>query len=177
MAVKSNMIYDILLVPNIGAEFYLGKEFSLDANWMYSWWKTDRRHWYWRTYGGDVELRRWFGKNMVDKPLTGHHIGLYGYIVTYDFELGKRGYLGDKWSYGGGISYGYSLPVTRRLNIDFSLGIGYLGGIYKEYIPIDNHYVWQSTKKMRWFGPTKAGVTLMWLLGKNNYNERKGGRR
>ena len=38
---------------------------------------------------GDVELRRWFGRRAVEKPFSGHHVGLYGQIVTYDFELGS----------------------------------------------------------------------------------------
>ena len=53
--------------------------------------------------------------------------------------------MGDKWSYGGGVAYGYSLPVGHRFNVDFTLGIGYLGGSYKEFIPLDGHYVWQTT--------------------------------
>ena len=101
---------------------------------------------------------------------------MYGQIVTYDFELGGKGYLGDKWSYGGGVAYGYSLPVGHRFNVDFTLGIGYLGGLYKEYIPLDGHYVWQTTKKRRWFGPTKAGISLVWLIGRGNYSRKKGGR-
>ena len=117
----SDRLYDLLLIPNIGVEVYLGRNWSASANWMYAWWKSDRRHNYWRTYGGDVEIRRWFGKRAEEKPLTGHHAGVYGQIVTYDFELGGRGYLGDKWSYGAGISYGYALPVARRLNLDFTL--------------------------------------------------------
>ena len=98
-------------------------------------------------------------------------------MATYDFELGGRGYLGDKWAYGAGISYGYSLPVGKRLNMDFTLGLGYLGGEYKEYLPIEGHYVWQVTKHLHWWGPTKAEVSLVWLLGKGNANPRKGGAR
>lgn len=127
MAVKSNMLYDAILIPNIGVEFYLGKNFSVTANWMYAWWKCDHKHNYWRTYGGDIEGRWWFGTKAHEKPLTGHHIGVYAQMLTYDFELGGKGYLGPKWSYGGGVSYGYSLPVAKRINIDFTIGVGYLG--------------------------------------------------
>ena len=50
-------------------------------------------------------------------------------------------------------------------------------GEYKEYIPIDECYVWQVTKRRRWFGPTKLEVSLVWLLGRGNVNEgKKGGR-
>ena len=100
-------------------------------------------------------------------------------MLTYDFELGGRGYLGDRWSWGAGIEYGYSLPVARRINIDFSLGLGYLGGEYKEYLPMDGHYVWQATRNRHWVGPTKAEITFVWLLGYGNTNpdKEKGGRR
>lgn len=39
MALKTNMLYDVLAVPNIGVEFYLGKNWSISGNWMYGWWK------------------------------------------------------------------------------------------------------------------------------------------
>lgn len=171
--IRTNMLYDALLVPNGGLEIYLGKNWSIDAYWMYAWWKSDRVHNYWRTYGGDVELRKWLGSAAKRKPLTGHHIGAYAQIVTYDFELGGRGYLADRWSYAAGVSYGYSLPVAKRLNIDFSIGLGYMGGEYKEYLPQDGHYVWQSTKRRHWIGPTKAEISLVWLIGRGNTNKTK----
>ena len=177
MAIKTNMLYDLALVPNLGLEIYLGKNWSVVGNWMYAWWKSDRKEWYWRTYGGDLAVRRWFGKASYNKPLTGHHIGLYGQIITYDFETGNRGYLADKWTYGGGLEYGYSLPIARRLNIDFNLGVGYLGGEVKEYLPIDGHYVWQLEKQRHWFGPTKLEVSLSWQIGRGNINKDKGGKR
>lgn len=173
VGVKTNMLYDALLVPNGGLEIYLGKNWSIDAYWMYAWWKSDRVHNYWRTYGGDVELRKWLGSAARRKPLTGHHIGAYAQIVTYDFELGGRGYLADRWSYAAGVSYGYSLPVAKRLNIDFSMGLGYMGGEYKEYLSQDGHYVWQSTKRRHWIGPTKAEISLVWLIGRGNTNKTK----
>lgn len=39
MALKTDMLYDVLAVPNIGVEFYLGKNWSISGNWMYGWWK------------------------------------------------------------------------------------------------------------------------------------------
>lgn len=176
MAIKTNGLYDLALIPNIALEVYLGKNWSLSGNWMYAWWKSDRKHDYWRTYGGELELRKWFGKKADAKPLTGHHVGVYLQGLTYDFELGGTGYLSN-FSYGAGVSYGYSMPIARRLNLDFVIGVGYLGGEYKEYEPIDGHYVWQATKDRKWFGPTKAEVSLVWLIGRGNDNVRKGGKK
>ncbi len=183
MALKTNMLYDVLAVPNIGVEFYLGKNWSICSNWIYGWWKKNSSHRYWRIYGGDLAVHYWFGTKAREKPLTGHHIGIYGQAFTYDFEWGGKGYMGgepggtlwDRANYAAGVEYGYSLPVANRLNIDFTLGVGYWGGKYYEYIPLDGHYVWQTTKNRHWFGPTKAEISLVWLLGRGNGNNRKGG--
>lgn len=185
MGLKTNMLYDLMLIPNIGADIYIGKGWSLTADWMYGWWDRDRTHYYWRAYGGTLGARRWFGRRAAEKPLTGHHLGVYAGAVTYDFELGGTGYMGGKphgtlWercNFIGGIEYGYSLPVARRLNIDFTIGIGYLGGKYYKYIPKDGFYMWQSTHRLHWFGPTKAEISLVWLIGCDNYNRTKGGRK
>ncbi len=182
MALKTNFLYDALVLPNIGIEFYLGRGWSIAGNWMYTWLKSDKSHRYHRIYGGDLEVRRWlsYGK----KPLTGHHIGAYGQLLTYDLEWGGKGYLGKRWSYGGGFAYGYSAPIGRRLNLDFTIGMGYLGGEYSEYVPkgwCETHqkecYVRQAVRQRRWFGPTKAEVSLVWLLGYDNVNSKKGGKR
>lgn len=185
MAVKTNMLYDAALVPNVGAEFYLGKNLSLYGEWMYAWWDNNRRHRYWRVYGGDLGLRWWFGKKAHAKPLTGHHLGIYGGILTFDFETGDTGYLGgkpggtlwDRWLLNTGIEYGYSLPIGKRLNIDFSIGIGFLTGNYIKYYPFDNDYYFDKEYHMLNFGPTKAEISLVWLIGRGNTNRRKGGGR
>lgn len=172
LALKTNLLYDALLTPNIGVEWAFDKHWSVNATWMYAWWSNYSKHRFWRIYGGDLEVRYWLGGPDV-KPLTGHHFGVYGGILTYDFEFGGKGYLGDRWSYDFGVSYGYSMPIARRLNLDFVLGIGYLGGKYYEYRPNGDRYLWQATKQRKWFGPTRAEVTLTWLLGHGNTNDKK----
>jgi hypothetical protein len=185
MGLKTNLLYDAAAVPTLGAEIYIGKQWSLTVDGMYAWWSKKTKNRFWRIYGAEVGARRWFGRKAAEKPLTGHHLGLYAQALTYDFMWGKRGYMGgepegnlfDRATVGGGIEYGYALPVGRRLNIDFAVGAGFLTGRYYEYLPIDDCYVWQCTKNRRYFGPTRAQVALVWLLGCDNYNRRKGGRR
>lgn len=174
MAAKTNLLYDAALVPNVGLEFNLGKGWSIGGNWMYAWWRKDAKHRYWRIYGGELDIRKYFGRKAAEKPLQGHHLGVYGQGLTYDFETGGKGYL-SHFSYGVGVEYGYSLPVAKRLNLDFGVGIGYMGGKYKTYIPEDGCYVYQETRKRHWFGPTKAEISLVWLLGRGNMNNEKGG--
>lgn len=185
MDIRTNMLYDALALPNIGVDLYLGKNLSIGGNWLYGWWKTDRHSRYWRAYGGELNGRWWFGRAARGKPLSGHHLGVYGQAYTYDFEWGGKGEMGGKpgdnmWNrcfWAAGVEYGFSLPVARRINIDFSLGLGYTEGTYYKYHPEDGHYVWESTHKRRYVGPTKLEAALVWLIGNGNSNakHKKGG--
>ena len=175
-ALKSNLLYDALLVPNLSLEASIGSGWTLGAGGMLAWWSKDAKHRYWRIYGGDLEIRKYFGTLSKSKPLQGHHLGIYGEFLTYDFEFGAKGYQ-SKATYAAGIKYGYSHPIANRLNLDFALGIGYLHSNYKTYVPRDGCYVYQETKKRKWLGPTQAEISLVWLLGKGNTNKKKGGKK
>ncbi len=175
-ALKSNLLYDALLIPNLSLEASIGSGWTLAAGGMLAWWSKDAKHRYWRIYGGDLEIRKYFGTLSKSKPLQGHHLGIYGDFLTYDFEFGAKGYQ-SKATYAAGIKYGYSRPIANRLNLDFALGIGYLHSNYKTYVPKDGCYVYQETKKRKWLGPTQAEISLVWLLGKGNTNKKKGGKK
>lgn len=176
VGLKTNLLSDAALIPDVGVEFCLGRKWSLGADWHYAWW-ANKKAFCWKTYGGDVFVRRWLGKKSDERPLTGHHIGIYGQMNSFDFDAGGNGILSYPYDYGGGVEYGYSIRVANRLNLDFSLGVGYLGGEYKTYTPTMNeypremHYVWQSTKSFHWIGPTKLEISLVWILGKLDRKE------
>lgn len=179
LTIGSNMLYDAALIPNIGIGICLNEKYTIWADWMYAWWSNRDRRRYWRVYGGDIEVRMQLGHGLANNPFSGHRIGLYASIVTYDIQTGRShtGIIGDKFNYAAGISYGYTLPLTRRLNLDFSIGIGYLWGKYMKQHLVDTHDVWISTHNRRWIGPTKAEIGLSWLIGTDNTNikEKKGG--
>lgn len=179
MALRTNMLFDLAAVPNATLEYYVGKGWSVTGGGMYAWWSNDSRHRYWRIYGGELGVRKWLGRAAARKPLTGHHIGAYVGVVTFDFEWGKRGYMGglphgtllDRCMIVGGVEYGYSLPIARRLNLDFTLGVGYFGGKYIKYDPVNGKYFEDSQVRLNYFGPTKLEVSLVWLLGHCNTNK------
>jgi hypothetical protein len=186
IAVKTNLLYDAVLIPNIGIEISLGKRWTVAADWFYTWFKSDNRHRYWQGYGGYLTVRKYFGGKTSQLstvnchlPFTGHHVGAYVSALTYDVEWGGRGYQAAKFGFGGGVEYGYSKRIGRRLCLDFTLGVGFQDGEYKEYLPTDDgtgHYVWQSTHKRHWWGPTKAEISLKWLIGRMP-KVKKGGER
>ena len=110
---------------------------------------------------------------------------MYSGAATFDFEWGGMAYMGgrpghnmfDRCMLNVGVEYGYSLPISSRFNIDFTVGVGYFGGIVEKFCPVDDYYLWHSTVRKNWIGPTKAEVTLVFLLGHGNRNPVKGGGR
>lgn len=184
LGLRTNMLYDALLVPNIGAEAWLGKQWSVGTGWMYTSLSNRSRHRYVYLCGGDINVRYWFGVRAKNKSLTGHHLGVYAGAYRFDFEWGGDGYMGGppnkpflkRLMYNVGVEYGYSLPVARRLNIDFTVGFGYFGGNILKYEPVDMCYVWKSINDFIWWGPNKVEISLVWLLSSANFNRRKGGR-
>lgn len=171
IAFRSNLLYDLALVPNIGVEFHLGKGWSLGLDYNHAWWNLPGKNYYWRILGGGLDFRKYFGKITSSRPLSGHHIGLYAQAFTYDIELGGRGQISDL-TYSGGLEYGYSLPLGDNFNIDFGAGFGFAGGEYKVYDPEDGCYVWKETRQRYYYGPTKGEISLVWIIG-----HKKGGKR
>lgn len=182
-AVRTNMLHDIIAVPNIGVEIYLGRRYSLYLDYSGAWWGNRMSATYnagrhvWRYEGGNLELRRYLVQNSV--PFNGWHIGVYGNVASYDFQWGDTGKQGRKPSYGGGISIGYQKPIARHWNIDFSVAAGYFGGEYKTCRFRNGHNVWVDTRQRNYFGPTRAEIALVWLWGRGNdkTSYKKGGRR
>lgn len=187
-ALKTNMLYDAALIPNLGIEVYMGKRWTIALDWFYTWFSSNNRHRYWQAYGGYLGVRKYLGGNNNNSQLStvncqfpvGHHLGAYILGLTYDVEWGGKGYQASKFGFGGGLEYGYSKMIGRRWCIDFSVGVGFQDGEYKEYEPANDgtgHYLWLATKKRHWWGPTKAEVSLKWLFGTKGNKHKKGGKR
>ena len=168
LAIETNLLGDALLIPNIGAEVGIYKGLTVGGNYQNIWLRNSSYTRWYRFEGFEAGINYYI--NEEKRPFKGHHIGVYGQLVTWDFTINGRGYLAERWAYGGGVSYGYALPIGKRFNIDFEIGVGYLGGKMHEYIPEDGHRVWQSYEPFQWIGPTKLGITLQWLIGRGNYN-------
>ena len=136
---KTNLLYDAFVIPNISAEMHLGRNWSAGLGYWYTWWKTNPCHRYWRSYGGEIDIRKYFGSQALKSHLTGHHLGAVSQMGMYDVEYGKRGNMSD-FSYTIGAEYGYTFPISPRVSLDLAMALGYFGGTYKVYDPIDTQY-------------------------------------
>lgn len=175
-ALKTNLLFDLSLIPNLELELPLGKRnrWSLNAEWMFPWWLLDNDKYCLQILSGGLEARYWLGNRTTHRTLAGHFLGVYAGGGKYDLQWKEDGYQGEFYI-ASGISYGYSTPIARRLNLEFSIGIGLLRTSYEHYHAINNYrtLLWQNDGNYTWLGPTKAKISLVWLLGQ----KRKGGER
>lgn len=163
LAVKNNLLYDLALAPNIEIELPIGRRWSLNTEYKCPWWLNDSREFCYQLLSGGVEARCWLGNRRNRNRLTGHFLGLYAEGGTYDFQFGGDGYQG-KYYGASGLSYGYSKQVARHLALEFSFGVGYLTTEYRKYTPYKGSLIWTSSGRYNFMGPTKAKVSLVWLL-------------
>ena len=165
LAVKNNLLYDLALAPNIEVEIPMGRRWSLNTEYKCPWWLNSKHNFCYQLLSGGVEGRCWLGDRRKHKRLTGHFVGLYAEGGIYDFQLQSDGYQG-KYYGAAGVTYGYARQLARHFSIEFSLGIGYLTTEYKKYTPYEGDIIWANSGRYNFIGPTKAKVSLVWLITK-----------
>ena len=178
LALKTNLLFDAALMPNVEIEVPVGKRWSVNGEYAFPWWQFDRGKYCMQVLMGGLEGRYWLGsrKSREDREvLTGHFLGLYAGGGKYDLQWGEKGYQGE-FFIAAGVSYGWATRIARHLHLEFIIGIGLLRTDYRHYHARDNYQtlLWQENGKYTWFGPTKAKISLVWLL---NRRVKKGGSR
>lgn len=174
LALKTNLLYDAVSWLNFSVEVPIGDRFSALYYHQFPWWRWGKakNEYCMRFLSIGGEGRWWFKPMPREKTdtrikrdrLMGHFVGLYAESGKWDFER-KRDicYQGEHWS--AGVSYGYAMPIGRRLNLELSLSMGYASIAYRGYTPSEDYEIlWRDPEKVgRWhyFGPTKAQVSLV----------------
>ncbi|WP_417153340.1 DUF3575 domain-containing protein [Rikenella microfusus] len=164
VSLRTNIPYWLMLAPNGGIEFHIGGHFSILLEGAITYWnkKTDTGDKGIYVAGGGPEFRYWFGD---DRSEAGHVVGLYGQYADFDIKLNEKGRQGT--AIGGGISYGYYMPVGRRWAFEFGIGLGYLSNkmdVYK-WNPVVKKNLWMEHKTKAWIGPTKVNATVIFRIG------------
>lgn len=164
LALKNNLLYDLALAPNLEIEFALGKRWSLNTEYKCPWWLNNQHSFCYQLLSGGVEARCWLGNRQKRSRLTGHFLGVYAEGGVYDFQLKEdKGFRGRYYA-ASGLTYGYSHQLAAHLALEFSLGIGYLETEYRKYTSYKGDLIWTSSGQYHFIGPTKAKVSLVWLI-------------
>lgn len=161
IAIKSNGLMWLAMMPNAGCELVAGERSTLDLSVFGSI----------NIYGNEAkimgvmpEYRYWFN----GRPMTREYVGVSAIGATYDITWGKKIYQGDAG--GLGLTFGYVMNLSKRLNIEFSGGCGIVYFQQKQYYENDSFddYTGNGTVQANANGykilPLKVGVSVSWIL-------------
>lgn len=155
-ALRANLLRWATLTPDLGVEWRVNRHVGIAMNGTHtSWtWQDDaRRYALWEV---NPEVRYYIGKEKRGYVGAMYKVGAFNYKFS---ETGRQGDL-----MGGGLVGGYRLRLNNALSLDFSLGVGYVNADVEKYRLIDGVRVKQGKVTKHWWGPTSAGVTLVWTI-------------
>lgn len=157
VSLRTNLLYWAFATPNLGLEWKPTNSVGILINGAYShyiWNDKENHH---RTWLIQPEIRWYLGANKK------WFVGLEGHAAQFNFKFRDTGYQGDV--IGGGLTGGYCLQLSRYLDMDFSLGLGYTNLKYETYTRSNGVSVLkEGNLKKNVFVPTQAGVSLIWKL-------------
>lgn len=171
LALKTNLLYDAATALNFAVEVPFNEKFSLLYEHHCPWWLTGSNRYCLQLLSFGGEFRWWFkpqtrpetSRRVQRDALVGHFLGVYGMGGKFDLQANRTFcYQGEFFS--AGLTYGYSMPIAKRVNLEFSISAGYARIPYRHYNPTDD---WELLIRDRnksgvwhYFGPTKIEVAL-----------------
>lgn len=171
-AVKTNLLYGgYARTPNLGVEIGLAPRWTMELSGAYNPFnlkgsETNNKklvHWV-----ASSEFRYW-----TCQRFNGHFLGVHGLYGHYNigghnlpllFGKGSAAYRYEGWVAGGGVNYGYSIVLSRRWNLEFTVGVGVLYLNYDRYDSPKCGLMVEAGARRLFFGPTRAGVSLSFLI-------------
>lgn len=170
VAIKSNILYDALLSPNIGIEIGVAPKVTLDLSGNLNLWRVNGHSWkHWQI---QPEARYWFCQRF-----SGHFVGLETHVGQFnmgninfglnflgtDFrKLRDRRYQG--WQGGLGVTYGYAWILSKHWNFEAELGLGYSYTKFDVYPCANCGTKIESDKSHNYFGVTKAQLGIVYIF-------------
>ncbi|MFR9649414.1 MAG: DUF3575 domain-containing protein [Rikenellaceae bacterium] len=171
VGIKSNLLYGALcFAPNLGVEVGITSQQTIDVSVGYNGWNrcgssTDNSKLAHLLIEAEV-------RHYLCERFNGHFFGLHGIYGVYNISehnlpwllgSGSGDYRFEGYGVGAGVAYGYQLPLSRRWNMEFEIGVGYIRMGYDKYKSCKcatelGHYT------RNYFGPTRAGVSIVYTL-------------
>lgn len=169
-AIKTNLLSDVGLNPNLGIEFGVAPRWSIDLSGQLNGWTVSGKRW--RHWAVQPEVRYWFCQRF-----QGHFLAINGMggqfnvgnindnlkFLFFGFDdLSTKRYQG--WMAGAGIAYGYSWILNKHWNIEAEIGAGWIHTVSDVYPCKDCGTKIEENLKKNHIGLTKAAVNLVYLF-------------
>lgn len=160
-ALKTNLLYDLALVPSLGLEVMIGTYTSINLTGSYMPLNQSAEH-YWRTYSVQPEVRYW-----PVVPLAGPFVGLAYQYRGYNLGGLPFSHLKDSRSQGhmqgGGLTLGWHHILSTHWSLEASLLVGWSHLHW-------NHYATPTSKEVltKWranyIGPLDLGLNIVYVI-------------
>ena len=158
VAVKTDLLKDVVLTPTIGVEFGLAPKWTFEVSGSLNAWPVNDH--YWKQWMVMPEARYWFCQRFAGHFVGAHVLGgqynfgnLHNNIKFLGTDFSK---LTDErhqgWMVGAGIAYGYDWILSRHWNLEAEIGFGW---VYTRY----DVYPW-STRHLRLQNPLAQATQL-----------------
>lgn len=170
-AIKTNILSDALLNPNLAAEFALAPRWTLDVSGEFNVWNLshDRK---WKHWVAQPEIRYWlcdrFAGHFFGAHLLGGQYNVGGIDIPLSFlgtdfrKLKDSRYQG--WFGGAGIAYGYDWALSRHWNLEAEIGIGWTYTRYDRFRCAGCGSKLESDIPHNYFGITKAAINIVYVF-------------
>lgn len=171
VAVKTNLLSDVLYSPNLGIEVGLAPKWTLDVTGQFNMWTLshDRR---WKHWAVQPEARYWF----CDR-FSGHFLGFHAHGGQYNmggFD-GMLNLLGTDarkirdtryqgWFAGAGVAYGYAWILNRHWNFEAEIGLGYSYTRYDRFRCTGCGKKIETDRPHHYVGITRLAVNLVYVF-------------
>lgn len=170
VALKTNLLTDVTLNPNLGVEIGLAPKWTLDLTGQVNFWTINGHKW--KHWVFQPEARYWFCQRF-----GGHFLGFHAIGGQYNFgRIGiKQNFLGSNlselqhkrfqgWGIGAGVAYGYAWPVALHWNVEAEIGIGWIYTRYDAFPCVGCGRKIEDNKAHNYVGPTKAALNIVYLF-------------
>lgn len=169
-AVKSNLIGDGLLSPNVAGEVGLAPKWSFETSLEANYWAVNDHSW--KHLVIQPEARYWFCQRFAGHFVAAHALGGVFNVGNLDMDMNFLGTdfskLKDRryegWGVGAGIAYGYAWPVARHWNIEAEFGFGWVYTRFDSYPCAKCGTKISSNKVHNYVGPTKVALNIVYLF-------------
>lgn len=171
VGVKTNLVADGLLSPNLGVEVGLAPKWTLDLTGEFNGWTLSHNR-RWKHWLVMPEARYW----LCDR-FSGHFFGVEAHGGQYNIggfdgkwnlfgtdarKLKDTRYQG--WFVGGGVTYGYAWILGKHWNLEAEIGVGYSYTRYDRFRCAGCGKKIETDKPHHYVGPTKAAINLVYLF-------------
>lgn len=168
-AIKNNLVYSGYTIPNASLEFNIKNNKSLSISGTYRPFQFDENQKF-KLWSVQPELRFWpcrtfFGHFWGINALAGQfNVGGYSKFSGIDItKLDISDYRVEATHAGLGFTYGYHAIITKRLGFEFTFSAGYSRIWYEKFYCIKcGEKIDEGVRN--YFGPTNAGLSLVYLI-------------